>query len=321
MTFLEDVHHMTLATSYEQIPVTTLASGRELFIPLHRLEGRTPGPTLGLSAVVHGDEPLTNEVVRQVLASIDPAQLRGTILAVPVANSLAFESLTRHTPIDQLDLNRNFPGSPAGWLSEQIAHVLSTRFVSQLDVHLDLHTGGIFPTVDYVYIFEKSRELSLAFGSTFLFEPSQPYQGTFAVPAREKGIPFFTAELGGGSFMDAHYIAHGVRGVLNVLRQLDMLDGEVDRPARQTIVTDMAVVRPRFGGVLYPELGLDQLGAEVPGGTLLGRVVSPYTFETLEEIRSPFERGIMILLRGSIMRVNPGDYGYMVANAATARPA
>jgi uncharacterized protein len=308
-------------TRYEQIPVTILASGRELFIPLHRLEGRSAGPTLGLSAVVHGDEPLTNEVVRRVLTSIDPAQLRGTILAIPVVNSLAFEALTRHTPIDQLDLNRNFPGGPGGWLSEQIAHVLATRFVSQLDVHLDLHTGGIFPTVDYVYIFDKSRELSLAFGSRFLFEPSQPYQGTFAVPAREKGIPFFTAELGGGSFRDAHYIEHGTRGVFNVLRQLGMLDGEVVRPPRQTIVTEMAVIRPRFGGVLYPEIGLDQLGAEVRGGTLLGRVVSPYTFEALEEIRSPFERGVMILLRGGMMRVNPGDYGYMVANLSTARDA
>jgi uncharacterized protein len=312
---------MTLATRYEQIPVTTLASGRELFIPLHRLEGRAPGPTLGLSAVVHGDEPLTNEVVRQVLTRIDPAELRGTLLAVPVVNSLAFEALTRHTPIDQLDLNRNFPGGPAGWLSEQIAHVLATRFVSQLDVHVDLHTGGVFPTVDYVYIFERSRELSLAFGSRYLFEPSQPYQGTFAVPAAQKGIPFFTAELGGGSFLDAHYIEHGVRGVLNVLRQLNMLEGEVVRPPRQTIVTEMAVIRPRLGGVLYPEVGLDRLGTEVAGGTLLGRVVSPYSFETLEEMRSPFDRGIIILLRGAIMRVNPGDYGYMVANAATARDA
>jgi predicted deacylase len=312
---------VSLPTTYEQIPDTTLASGHELFIPLHRLQGSSPGPTLGLSAVVHGDEPLTNEVVRRVLTSIDPAQLRGTILAVPVVNSLAFESLTRHTPIDMLDLNRNFPGSPAGWLSEQIAHVLSTRFVSQLDVHMDLHTGGIFPTVDYVYIFDKSRELSLAFGSNFLFEPSQPYQGTFAVPARQKGIPFFTVELGGGSFLDAHYLEHGVRGVTNVLRQLKMLDGEVVRPPSQTIVTEMAVVRPRFGGVLHPEIGLDQLGKEVAGGTLLGRVVSPYTFETLEEIRSPFNRGIMILLRGAIMRVHPGDYGYMVANAESARPA
>jgi len=312
---------MNLNTTFEKIPVTTLASGFELFIPLHRLVGRTSGPTLGLSAVVHGDEPLTNEIVRQVLLRIDPAELRGTLLAVPIVNPLAFESLTRHTPIDMLDLNRNFPGAPSGWLSEQTAHILGTKFVSQLDVHVDLHTGGVFPTVDYVYIFDRSRELSKAFGSSFLFEPSQPYPGTFAIPAREKGIPCFTAEVGGGSFLDAHYIEHGVRGVINVMKQLGMLDGDVVRPPRQTIVTEMAVIRPRFGGMLYPEVGLDQLGKEVRGGTLLGRVLSPYTFETLEEIRAPFERGYMILLRGGMMRVHPGDYGYMVANAETARPA
>src|SRR5205823_2944084 len=114
---------------------------------------------------------------------------------------------------------------------------------------------------------------------------------------------------------------HGVRGVTNVMKQLGMLQGEVERPPQQTIVTEMAVVRPRFGGMLHPDIGLDQLGTEVRGGVLLGHIVSPYTFETLEEIRSPFERGYMILLRGSMMRVHPGDYGYMVANADTARPA
>src|SRR3979411_2466137 len=65
--------------TYEQIPVTTLASGFELFIPLHRLQGASPGPTLGLSAVVHGDEPLTNEMGRRVLAELEPPALHGTL--------------------------------------------------------------------------------------------------------------------------------------------------------------------------------------------------------------------------------------------------
>jgi hypothetical protein len=73
--------------------------------------------------------------------------------------------------------------------------------------------------------------------------------------------------------------------------------------------------------MLHPQIGLEQLGKEVAGGTLLGRVISPYTFETLEEIRAPFDRGVMILLRGGMMRVQPGDYGYMVANLDSARPA
>src|SRR5258707_1652334 len=154
---------MALNTDYEQIPVTILASGSELFFPLHRLEGRAPGLTVGVSGEVHGEEPLTNEVIRQVLSRIAPAQLRGNILAVPVANPLAFESLSRHTPIDILDMNRNFPGSPTGWLSEQMAHVLATRFVSQLYLHLGLHTGRIFASAHYGHLFDTARDLVPAF--------------------------------------------------------------------------------------------------------------------------------------------------------------
>lgn len=216
-----------------------------------------------------------------------------------------------------LDLNRNFPGDPGGWLSEQIAHVLSTKFMPRVDIHVDLHSGGTYPTVDYVYTFDNTRDLSLAFGSDLLYHPANPYQGTFAVPARDRGIPFFTAELGGGSLVDDIYIEKGVRGVTNVLKQLNLLDGEVIRPAKQTVLTEMAVIRPRFGGVLYPEVKLDQIGKIVERGTLLGRVLNPCTFDTLEDIRAPFDRGHMILLRGAMTRVNPGDYAYMVANAAS----
>jgi uncharacterized protein len=108
---------------------------------------------------------------------------------------------------------------------------------------------------------------------------------------------------------------------MNVMKQLGMLEGEILRPPEQTIVTDMAVIRPLVGGMLHPAVGLDQLCKEVPGGTVLGRVISPHIYETLEEIRSPFERDYMILLRRGMMRVHPGDYVYMVADAATARPA
>src|SRR5260370_26329624 len=94
----------------------------------------------------------------------------------------------------------------------------------------------------------------MAFGSNFLFEPASPYPGTFSIPARQKGIPFFTAEVGGGSFLDTHYVEHGVRGVMHVLKQLRMIDGEVVRPPRQTIVTEMALVRPRMGGTVDPEI-------------------------------------------------------------------
>ena len=302
---------------YEQIPVTTLASGYHLTLPIHRITGAEPGPTLGLLALIHGDEPLPNVIMQRVLAELDPAGLRGTVLMMPVANPLAYEALTRNTPLDMTNMNRIFPGSPTGLLTELIAHTITTEFVPQLDYLVDMHSGGTFPTVDYVYLSKVDPQLAFAFGFDILYD-GPGYEGTLSNVTEGQNIATVVAEIGGGSLLDATYIERGLRGVFNTMKYLKMLDGEPVTPEMQTVVQDMAVILPRTGGVLYPGVQLDQLGQIVPEGTVLGRIISPYTFEELEVITAPFARNLMILLRGAITRVNPGDYAYMVANADTA---
>jgi hypothetical protein len=98
-----------------------------------------------------------------------------------------------------------------------------------------------------------------------------------------------------------------------------MLPGKPDVPSTQTVVRDITTLRPGHGGLLHSNLGLEQMNREIPGGTLLGRVISPYTFETLEELRAPFARNVVLLLRPGITPVNPGDYGYMLGNLDGAR--
>ena len=304
-----------MTRQFEQIPVTTLASGYKLALPLHRITGAKPGLTLGLLALIHGDEPLPNAIIRQVLSQLDPSQLKGTLLALPVANPLAYEALSRNTPLDMTNLNRVFPGSPKGVLTEQIAHAIVTHYVPQLDYLIDMHSGGIFPTVDYVYLSKVDPDLAFAFGFDILYD-APGYTGDLGNTTEERKIPTIVAEIGGGSLVDDLYIERGIRGVFNVMKQVGMLPGRPELPAQQTVVREMAIIGPRTGGVLYPEVKLDQLGHVVPGGSVLGRVISPYTFEELEVITAPFDKNFMILLRGAITRVNPGDYAYMVADAA-----
>ena len=304
--------------SFSWINVTTLASGMDLRLPVHRISGAQPGPVLGITASIHGDEYLPIEVVRQVVTQLDPAQLRGTVLAMPVANPLAFEAQTRNVPIDMLNLNRVFPGDPDGWLTEQLAAVIANQFVPQLEYLIDLHAGGAQPTVDYVYILN-DEGMSRAFGFAALYRPTHRFEGTLSEAALPRGIHNMVVEMGGGMLADEPYIKRGVRGVFNVLKYFKMLPGEPEGiPAEQTVVTEMSVIRPHFGGLLYPRLMLKDVGTIVPQGTLLGMVVNPYTFETLEEFRAPFERSLMILLRGAITKVHPGDYAYMLGNAAGA---
>ena len=302
---------------YEEIPVTTLASGYRVTLPVHRIVGDQPGPTLGMTALIHGEEIVPNAVLRRVHETLNPSQLKGTVLLLPVASPFSYEAQTRHTPLDGLNMNRIFPGAPSGMITEQLADAIVTKFVPQIDYLVDFHGGGVFPTVDYVYVTKIQPEMSFAFGSNLLYQGGG-YQGTLSGLTEERKIPSVVVEIGGGLLLDDKYLARGVEGAFNVMKHLGMLDGQPIVPETQTVVKEMAVIRPKFGGALYPGVQLDQLGAVVAGGTVLGRVISPYTFEELEVLKAPFEQNFMILLRGAITRVNPGDFAYMCANADVA---
>ncbi len=304
----------TPGKSFSWLDVTTLASGMPLRLPLHRVTGAAPGPILGLTASIHGDEYLPIEVVRQVVAQLDPGQLRGEVIAMPVANPLAFEAQTRNTPIDMLNLNRIFPGDPKGWLTEQLASAITKQFLPQVQYLIDLHAGGAQPTVDYVYILN-DEGMSRAFGFPVMYRPTKTFGGTQSDAATSLGIHNMVVEMGGGMLANESYIDRGLRGVFNVLMHLKMLPGDPVILDRQVVVNEMAIVRPHFGGLLYPALTLKDVGAIVPRNTLMGKIISPYTFETLEEFHAPFEHNLMILLRGAITKVHPGDYAYMVGNA------
>jgi predicted deacylase len=304
-------------TTLEWLEVARTASGAPLRIAVHTLEGAHDGPTVGLTAGIHGDEIVPIEVVRRVLAAIDPQKLHGRIVAVPLADPPGFESFTRHTPTDMHNLNRVFPGTADSWLSDLLARALVERLVPEIDVLIDLHSGGAIPTVDYVYVLN-APNLSRAFGFPTLYRGSS-YPGSFGTHViDERGIPVVVAEIGGGGQHDGAYLERGVDGVLNVLRRAGALEGDVIPAPEQLLLNEMRIVRPSHGGVHTPVVTADRLGETVAKGTVLGHVRDPQTFELLETFEAPFDPTHLVLVRGSLNRVHPGDYGYMLGNAATA---
>jgi uncharacterized protein len=293
------------------IDVATLASGLPLRIAIHDVQGAHPGPTVGITAAIHGDELAPVEALRRLLAELDPNQLNGRLLVAPVVNPLAFQTQTRHTPQDMQNLNRVFPGDPDGWLTEQLAHTFTREFLPGLDALLDLHAGGALPTVDYAYI-DNDEALSASFGTKVLYR-GPGYSGTFSAAAVDRGIRCVVTELGGGLLRDEEYIRQTVAGISSALRHLEMLPGDPIRRDDQIIIDRLAIIRPHHGGLLVPSIGIDQLGQTVPGGTLLGTVVNAQTFEVLETIYAPYDRTLLILARGAVTRVEAGDYAYMLA--------
>ena len=304
-------------TKLEWIDVATMATGLDLKVAAHVLEGARPGPTVALTAGIHGDELLPVDIVRRVLERVDTSDLAGRLVAVPVANPLAFETFTRHTPTDQHNLNRMFPGDADAWLTELLAKALVDYLVPQVDALIDLHSGGAVPTVDYVYVLN-----DMALSRSFLFPTlykgsSYPGSlGTYFIEQTDK--PVVVAEIGGGNQNDSGYLERGVAGVENALRHLGTLAGETTPAPAQRLLTKMQIRRPRHGGILHPQVTVDQLGTVVEKGTALGHTRNPQTFEVLEKFAAPFDRTHLVLARGVISKVHPGDYAYMLGDVGTA---
>lgn len=300
-----------------KLPIHHLSNGHRLELTVHEVSGTEPGPTVGILSTIHGDEPLGIEIIRRMVTELGSTALRGKVLLLPVANPYALQALTRNTPLDMTNLNRIFPGDPDGTLTEQLAHVITSSFLPRCEYLIDLHSGGNQPTVDYAYIHDQGADLSRAYGLDLLFRGSS-YPGSLGKVARDQGIPTIVSELGGGQQRDEHFVNRGLRGIRNVLRSIGLLQGAIERPAKQLILNQIANMHPHQGGLLLSEVSADQLGSSVPKGTVLGRVISPYTFEELETITAPFDPSILVLVRQSVTRIEPGDYMYMIGNGETA---
>ena len=298
------------------VPITTLASGFELGLTIHVVQGSSPGPVVGVSAMIHGDELDGLLIARELVRTLDPSTLRGSVWVLGVANPLAMEAISRNTPTDMLDMNRLFPGKQDGWLSEQQAHAIAHEFIDQVEVLVDIHCGGTFPWVDYCYVVN-DEGLSRAFLPALLYEPAKPYPGTTATYAEQRGVRCMVVEIGGGYHDQAVHVANGVRGVMNQLRYVGALDGPVERRPGQVLMRDLEVMRPRHGGICVPRATLAP-GQVLPAGTALADIVSPYTFETLETMTAPFDENIVVLCRNVVTRIHPGDYGFMIGDGATA---
>jgi predicted deacylase len=291
-----------------RIPVGTLGNGHELSVVVHRLEGGS-GPTVGITGGVHGDEPDTVEYVRAFLGKMRETPFSGTIVAVSCANPLAYESRSRNTPNDMIDLNRIFPGDPDGLLTHQLADKLYRVFEGVCDYFVDFHCGGVFPTVDYVYL-HGDEGLAKSIGSRLLYTGAS-FDGSLAYCLERAGMKTTVVELGGGRVNPGLATERAVDALVRVLTYAGCLEGKVEERSDQVVLEKMKVLRPHHGGMLVSELTLDQLGTLLPKDTLVGRVVNPQTLEVVEELRTPFEPSAVVLAREGFTPVSVGDYGFM----------
>lgn len=300
-----------------ETPVTLLASGQPLAITTHVLRGARPGRTVGIVSGLHGDEISTAELVLSLLPLLPPGDMAGSVLLLPMASPLTFETGTRSTTLDMANLNRVFPGAESGTVTEMLAHALIAQVLAACDVLIDLHgepdAMGIrclytpAPHDDYG---RQSFALAQASGCPILYL-TDGLPGTLSAAARARGILAVMPETGGPLPGPDGLLPEAQGEILNMLRALGTIPGDPE-PAEQVMVDRVSHMRAPVGGLFRPLIGFDRVGRSLAGGALLGTIASVFSGETLTEIRAPFAESWLMMVRGRLSRVHPGDPLYIV---------
>lgn len=259
--------------------------GSAVDIPVLVLRGREAGPTACLVAGIHGDELNGIEIVRDAVERIRPEMLSGMLIGVPVANLHGFRRSSRYLP-DRRDLNRYFPGHPAGSSASRIANALFEGVVRHCEALIDFHTGSFhrsnLPQVRADLRRPRVRELARAFGAPIIVH-SDGARGTLRRAAVEDGIPAITYEAGEPMRFQREEVSHGVTGVLHWLAFLGMLEGRPGRTDEERIYTRSRWVRVSDGGIFITDR---ELGERVHAGDILGTVTDPISNERTRVIAS-----------------------------------
>lgn len=221
-------------------------------IPIHIQRAKQDGPVVYITAALHGDEINGTGAIRQLIQDREFKLLCGSVILVPVLNLLAFDRHSRYLP-DRRDLNRAFPGSDDGSLASRMARTIFDEIVTRSDYGIDLHTAAVrrtnYPNVRGDLGNLQVRRIAKAFGSEIIIDGTGP-RGALRREACSSGCPTIVMEGGEVWKVEPGIVESAVRGVKNVLRDLGMLDGDVECPDYQIVVKKSKWIRAERGGFL-----------------------------------------------------------------------
>jgi len=287
------------------LPISVLSNHMPLMLPVHIVHGQTAGPTIFLSAAVHGDEIIGVEIIRRLLKSPVLDKLRGTLLAVPVVNSLGFIGRSRYLP-DRRDLNRSFPGSAKGSLAAQLADLFLTQIVKKSDFGIDLHSAAIhrvnLPQIRVSPDRPKSLELAIAFGPPLVIT-APLREGSLRHVAAEFDTEVLLFEAGEALRFDEFAVRAGVSGILRVMKKLEMIRAKAvrDTKVRPALSESSQWLRAPAGGLFR---AFKTIGERVEQGDLIGIISDPFGEAETEVLA---QRAGLIIGRSNLPVVNQGD--------------
>lgn len=291
--------------------VAKLYDYTNISISVKVIRGKEAGPTLFLSAAMHGDEINGIEIVKRVLRHKSLSSLKGTLIVVPIVNVFGFNNGSRYLP-DRRDLNRSFPGGKSGSLASQMADLFFTEIVKKSTHGIDLHSGSLhranLPQIRTNTENKETLELARIFGAPVVLNSSLR-DGSLRQAGSDEKIPILLYE-GGEALRISEYAARlGQRGVISVMRAIGMLPKVKLSPLRRKtfLAKSSHWIRAPHSGTMTP---MKQLGSMVKEGDLLGAVSDPFG----EDIVKVFAKKCGVIIgKNNLPLVNRGDALFHVA--------
>lgn len=277
----------------------------DVHVPLHIVEGISEGPVLLVQAGVSGLEIEPAMILPKVVQELDPAEVSGTLLLVPLLNTSGFEFEQENAIWDDKDLNTLGRGKADGTVSEKMVDMYYEEVISKADAVVDIHTGALWGYFRYAGVYnvgvvDKSRALAVSLGLPQVLL-GQPKDGSMAFEAATDGKPVVSAWIGGGPGL-RDYREEDLRrvrnAVLNAMRHLGMIEGEVELEGGKVSVIEGHTVLKVSGERGMTFMDKDRRGTMVKAGERIGYVKHPFTGDVIHEFTA-LRDGIMLHAGGS----------------------
>jgi hypothetical protein len=285
-------------------------------IPVAVFRGAKPGPVLALVSGSHGTEYTSIIALEKLIRSLDPAQISGTVIVLPLVNIPSFEQKVPHVnPVDGKSMNRFYPGNPEGSQTERVSWQITKQVVERCDYLIDYHGGDLDENLRPYAYWPKSgdtkhdattRDMVLAFGLDHIIvwsdRPKDPNASRYLDnTANTRGKPAIAVEAGYSGTVRPEDVHLLVNGTVSVMRYLKMLPGTAAPIEHPVWIGKIDTVTSDQPGIFYPQV---ERGTYVAEGTKIG-YVTDYFGKVMLEAKAP-AAGVVLYICG-VPSMKKGD--------------
>lgn len=293
-----------------QVLELTLA-GVKTKMPLFVLNGAAEGPTVVVTAGIHGSEYVGIATAMRLAKETEVSQLKGQLVIAPISSMTAYAKRAIYiAPPDDKNLNRMFPGNPNGTFAEQLADWIFTHLIQRADFYLDLHGGdmnealvpfSIIKRTNDPALNEKAHALAAAFGIPLILAVEDTIKGGTYAAAADAGIPAVLAEIGGQGLWSDGEVQEMLDGLHRALAYTGVMQASAPPAPATRVLEEMAWLRSDHDGLFYTAC---KVGDDVKAGQLLG-YVTDFMGNKVQEAHAPVDGTVLFLV--TTLAMNAGD--------------